>query len=212
MRLLILGATGKTGQEVVRGALEAGHDVTAFVRNPAKLASRESKLRVVVGDVLSGDSLAAAVNNQDAVISTLGTAKGSEQLLARSTKVLVEAAASAGLRRVIMMSSFFMAPDYQPETAVKLLTGIFMKAIVSDKANSERLLRDSNLDWTIVYCVGLTNGPRTGRQRILGVAQAPSLKMKISRADVAAFLLSQLAGTSGIRKNLTIAAGSFSLS
>jgi putative NADH-flavin reductase len=72
MKLLVLGASGKTGSEVVRQALDAGHEVTAFVRDRAKLSITDAGLRVSTGDAMSFDDLRSALQGQDAVISTLG--------------------------------------------------------------------------------------------------------------------------------------------
>src|SRR5476651_635035 len=130
MRLLILGGSRKTRNKDVREALDAGYVVTAFVRNAAKLVSFGSRLKVIASDVFDRDSLSEALVGQDALISTLGTVNSSEQLLLRSTKAIIDGAAATGLRRVIMMSSFFMAPEYKPGVAVKLLTGLFMKGVV----------------------------------------------------------------------------------
>ena len=204
MRILILGATGKTGLQVVKLAVKAGHTVTAYVRSPNKLPKSSPNLRVTRGDVFDEGQLAAAMKEQDAVISTLGSSTGAGDVVARSSQALVEAAGRSGLERVIMMSSFFMAPGYKRGVALKMLTDIVMKKMVRDKAAGEEHLRTSKLEWTIVYCVALTNGPLTRQPRVLGVDEAASLKMKISRADVAQFLLSELSHDDHVRNSVTI--------
>src|SRR3954454_3634767 len=106
MKLLVLGASGKTGSEVVKQALDAGHEVTAFVRDRAKLSITDAGLRVSTGDAMSFDDLRPALQGQDAVISTLGASKSSEKLIASSTEALIKAMHETGVRRVVMMSSF----------------------------------------------------------------------------------------------------------
>ena len=131
MKILVMGASGKTGHEVVRQALAAGHEVTAFVRDPSRLELRAPRMTVATGDARSADDLRRALAEQDAVISALGgTAKGGMArplggkpgggLIEASTAALIEAAGEAGVRRVVMMSTFMLAPNFRcghPEAA-----------------------------------------------------------------------------------------------
>src|SRR4030088_2963552 len=103
MKLLILGATGRTGRLVVEQALAAGHTVTALVRSPEKLSSGNSNLRVVAGEATDTSALSRALEGADAVISTLG---GRGSVIADSTKAIVAAAHHAGVSRVIVLSSW----------------------------------------------------------------------------------------------------------
>lgn len=101
MKFLVLGATGATGGLFIEQALADGHDVTAYVRSPARLAPRE-RLTVIAGDVRDADALAEAMRGADAVISTLGLgrARKPDNLIADSTRAIVEAATRAGISRV----------------------------------------------------------------------------------------------------------------
>jgi putative NADH-flavin reductase len=193
MKLLVLGASGKTGSEVVRQALDAGHEVTAFVRDRAKLSITDAGLRVSIGDAMSFDDLRSALKGQDAVISTLGASKSSEKLIAPSTEALIKAMRETGVKRVVMMSSFLSSPSYKPGGLSKLL-GFATKGMVTDKQAGEARLRQSDLDWTIVYAARLKNGEKTGNYRIVAQGERFGMSNSITRADVADRLLR--AGTS----------------
>src|SRR5258708_398147 len=119
MNILVLGAAGKTGREVVARSRAAGHTVTAFVRDPQKLDTTQGA--VAVGDARRVDDLRNALRGQDAVISTLGSgmqARG--QLIERSTEALVEAMAGAPTRRVVMLSTFAASPTFKAKGVMKL--------------------------------------------------------------------------------------------
>ena len=124
MRVLVIGASGKTGHEVVRQALAAGHEVTAFVRDPSRLQVRDPRLTVVRGDVRSEGDLKRGLAGQDAVISTLGgrakdtmtsplSGKPRGGVMEVSTAALIEAAGEAGVHRVVMLSTFMLAPNFR---------------------------------------------------------------------------------------------------
>jgi uncharacterized protein YbjT (DUF2867 family) len=214
MRLLVLGATGRTGHEVVRQALAAGHDVTAFVRDPARLAVRDSRLSVVTGDVRNTDDLQRALTGQDAVISTLG-GKAKDDLLnslrgkpdrtmRRSSEALIQAAGAAGVRRVVVLSTFMLAANFKAGL-LKPLAPLY-RAMNDDKRVGEQPLKDSPLDWTIVYATRLTDGERSGHERLVPVTETVTPRNTVSRSDVAAFLLAQLHDDAGIRQSLVLTA------
>src|SRR6266508_3707219 len=106
MRILIFGATGGTGRELVAQALQRGHDVTAFVRTPGKLTMVDSRLRVVQGDIQRAESIHAAIPGHDAVLSALGTRSlGPTTLLSDAAREIVATMQLHGLRRIIWESS-----------------------------------------------------------------------------------------------------------
>ena len=191
MNLVVLGATGRSGHLVVEQALAAGHTVTALVRSPQKLAIANSNLRVVKGEVTDTSALASALRGADAVISTLG---GKGPLIADSTAAIVTAAGQTGVRRVVVLSSWFVERD-RLDAVTRLLTGIGMGGVIKDKSVGEQLLRQSDLDWTIVYASLLSDGPATGSPAVLPENANRSMTQRISRADVAAWMIQ--AATSG---------------
>src|ERR1700680_4212655 len=153
MNLLVLGATGRTGSLVVEQALAAGHVVTALVRSPDKLTIRNSNLHVVAGEATDEAAVSRALAGADAVISTLG---GTGSVIADSTAAVVEAARKAGVSRVVVLSSFFVERD-RLDAVTRLLTGVAMGSAIKDKSKGERVLRQSELEWTIVYASVLTD-------------------------------------------------------
>jgi putative NADH-flavin reductase len=215
MRVLVIGASGKTGHEVVRQALAAGHEVTAFVRDPSRLEIREPRLTVVRGDVRSVDDLRRALAGQDAVISTLGgrakdamtrplSGKPSGGVMEASTAALIEAAGEAGVRRVVMLSTFMLAPNFRAGILKPLV--LYYKGMNDDKRAGEKVLKKSPLDWTIVYATRLTDGERSGRERLVPVTESVTPRSNMSRSDAAAFLLAQLENDAAIRKAIVCTA------
>lgn len=192
MKLLVLGATGVTGGLLVERALADGHELIAYVRNPAKLAPREG-LAVVVGDVRDADALTEAMRGRDGVISALGySTMVPGDLIADSTRAIVQAAERSGTRRVVILSAFGVGDSLaKASTIARLMYSTGGKAIYADKAVGERILTSSDLDWTLAYPVRLTNRPPSGKARAIDLADLTRIPgmPKISRADVAAFLL-----------------------
>ena len=199
-KILVLGAAGKTGREVVAQALAAGHTVTAFVRDPGKLGRDD--VAVAVGDARSADDLRRALRGQDAVISTLGSGIDAKQkLIEGSTKALLEAMPSAGVKRLVMLSTFAASPTYKAKGVMKLAS-IVMKGMVADKSAGETLLKRSDTDWTIVYATRLTDEPRSGGSRT--VEGTLTDVGTISRADVADALLSTLSDANSMRHSRVV--------
>jgi len=215
MKILVMGASGKTGHEVVRQALAAGHEVTAFVRDPSRLEVREPRLSVVKGDARNADDLRRALAGQDAVISALGGkakhamarplgGKPSVGVMEASTAALIEAADEAGVRRVVMLSTFMLAPNFRAGILKPL--ALYYKGMNDDKRAGEEALKKSRLDWTIVYATRLTDGERTGRERLVPVTEIVTPRDNVSRSDAAAFLLAQLEDDAAIRKAIVCTA------
>ena len=185
MNLVVLGATGGTGRLVVEQALAAGHSVTALVRSPEKLIISHSRLRVVTGAATETSAISSALEGADAIISTLG---GKGSVIADSTRAIVAAADTTGIRRVVMLSTFAAQRD-RLSAGTRLLTRIVMGAMLKDKNAGEELLRRSDLEWTIVYASVLSNGPTTGSVLVLPDDAKRGMSEKISRADVAAWMV-----------------------
>lgn len=191
MNLVVLGATGRTGRLVVEQALAAGHAVTALVRSPEKLTTSRSRLRVVTGQATDASAVSRALEGADALISTLG---GSGSVIADSTRAIIAAADETGVKRVIVLSTFAADRD-RLGAGTRLLTGLSMGATLKDKSAGEEMLRRSDLEWTIAYASVLSDGPANGSVVVLPDGAKRRLSEKISRADVAAWMLE--AATSG---------------
>jgi len=207
MKILVLGATGATGRQIVEQALERSHQVAAFVRDPGKLAIGNDRLRVITGSI-SDDTraLTEAVRGQNAVISALGVGNSlkSSDLISRSMRAIVPAMESQGVRRLLFVSAFGVGETRRdvpllPRIAQRLL----LADVFADKEAGEDYLRRSSLDWTLIYPAILTNGPRTAKYRVGERLELHGLP-KISRADVADFVLSQIEDATYLRKGVLI--------
>jgi putative NADH-flavin reductase len=203
VNILVFGATGPTGHEVVMQALSRGHAVTAFVRNPQTLSISDERLRVVTGDTTRDEpKIAEAVRGQDAVVSALGRRStfSSDHLIERSMRAIVPAMERAGVRRLILMSAFGVGESRRDAPLVpRIMYRVLLRDIFADKQAGEEHLRRSSLEWTIVYPVLLTDGPLTGSYRVGERLELHGLP-KISRADVAHFILTEMENGAFVRK------------
>ena len=210
MRLLVLGASGGTGRQVVTQGLQQGHTVTALVRHPPeRLGITHDRLRVITGSVTDDDqALADAVADQEAVISALGagTSLKSGGLIAASVPRILAAMETHGVRRLLFTSAYGVGDTRVDLPLVpRILIGLLLRDIYADKTAGEVPLRRSRLDWTLVYPVTLTNGPHTGQYRVgehLALRGVP----RVSRADVADFLLSQIEDRRFLKQGVLISA------
>jgi uncharacterized protein YbjT (DUF2867 family) len=185
MNLVVLGATGRTGRLVVEQALTAGHTVTALVRTPEKLTAGHPNLHLVTGDATDTSAVSSALEGADAVISALG---GKGSVIADSTRAIVAAARKTGVSRVVVLSTFAAERD-RLNGGTRLLTRIGMGAMLKDKSAGEEMLRRSDLEWTIVYASMLSNGPASGSVVVLPEGTRRGLSQKISRADLAEWMV-----------------------
>jgi putative NADH-flavin reductase len=206
MKLLLLGATGPTGRQLLSQALELGHAITALARSPEKL-NAEDHLVVRAGDATDPESLDAAVAGQEAVLSALGVRSPlGDNLIAPSLRALVPAMQQHGVRRLIWLSALGVGQTRdQAPAMLRLPFSTILRRIGRDKAAGEDYLRSSDLEWTLVYPPALTNGPRTGSYRSGETVNVRGLP-RISRADVAEFMLAQLENTAYLRKNAIVTA------
>ena len=207
MQLLVVGATGGTGRQTVEQALQAGHFVTAFVRDPAKLSIQHPNLTLLTGDVLKPETVLPAVRRQDVVICSLGSRPGQQdQAVAEGTRNLIAAMHQAGVQKLFVVSSLGVGTSYEEASLPsKLIIKTLLSGVIAEKEKQEQAVRESGLDWTIVRPTSLTNGPVTGHYRI--GEHLPFSRFdfpRISRADVAAFLLGQLDNDTYRQKAITI--------
>ena len=203
MNLLIFGATGGTGRQLVEQALAQDHTVTAFVRTPAKLALHHTKLRVVPGDVLDAAAVQAVMVGQEAVLSALGAPAGHKvPVRSEGTRHILHAMEQAGVRRFVAVTTLGMGDSQAalPFSYKYLIVPLFLRSVFADSERQEAFIRQSAVEWTIARPATLTNGPRTGQYRHGFPATAKGLKIKISRADVAEFMLRQLHDATYLRQ------------
>lgn len=187
MKLVVLGATGGTGLEIVRRAIESGHSVTAFVRAPERLEPFRDRITIKKGDLLNSAELEQVIKGHDAVLSGFGPrvpiAKTDANLLQQFAVALTSAMLHAGVRRVVVESAAFLFSDSIVPPAY-LLGRLFFPGVVADLSAMEQVFRKSELDWTMVRPPQLTDKPYTGKYRVRE-GHLPRFGFKISRADVA---------------------------
>ena len=195
MRLVILGATGGIGRNLVTKALAAGHDVTAVVRDPDALPVRHERLDVRVADVRDPEALAPVVKGADAVLSALGSrppVKGPVSLLTDAARATLEAMREAGVYRLLTVSAAgaYTEPNDGLFTRwfVKPLLGRLLRYGFADTREADRVVCDADVDWTIVRPPMLTDKPGTGRYRV-GDDNGLKRSYTVPRADVADYML-----------------------
>lgn len=202
MKLLVLGATGGIGLEIVRQAIDHGHTVTALVRSPERLKPFQDRIAIKCGDLLNSSELEQAIAGHDAVLSAFGPrvpiAKSDANLLRDFALALTTAMQQVGVRRVVVVSTSFLFRDsLLPPTY--LVGRLFFRDVMLDSAAMERTIIGSGLDWTIVRPPQLTDKSYTGRYRIRE-GHHPRFGFNISRADVADFFLKTVGDRASERK------------
>ena len=212
MKLTIIAATGGVGRQLLGQALEAGHDVTAVARNPAKLPRvlADQAARIVAADLAAPDPhvLGSAVAGADAVLSALGPHNNSDAgIAAPGTRAIITAMTAAGVRRIVAISASPVGTQASPgrpdpprhdpgdgffmrHVGVRIAKTLFGK-VYEDLALMEDVLRDSGLDWTVLRPPQLTSKPLTGRYRT-AVGRNVRGGRSVPRADVAHYMLSVL--------------------
>jgi putative NADH-flavin reductase len=204
MKIVIFGASGGTGQELVKQALAQGHEVTAFVRDPAKCPERE-RVRVVQGDVLDASAVATAIEGQEAVLSALGSRTlGKSDLLARASANILAGMHAYGVRRLIVLGaagalrSSLKHQGMGRKMFFWLISHTMLKEPLADSAAQQKLIEASDVEYTIVLPPRLLDTPATGKYQVQ-TDGLPRSSFQIARADVAAFMLKQLQDRSFVR-------------
>lgn len=196
MNLLIIGATRGIGFQLLEQALQVGHAVTALVRDAQKMPKQHDRLRVVQGDILALESVQRAMAEQEAVCVTIGIGVTWRPVtvFSQGTSNVLEAMRHQGVRRLICITGIG-AGDSKGHGGILydlFFYPLLLKTIYQDKDRQEALIQDSEVDWTIIRPGFLTNGPLTKKYRVITDLSGVTAG-KISRADVAHFILEELA-------------------
>jgi putative NADH-flavin reductase len=209
MKLTIFGATGATGTSLVQQALTAGHDVTAVVRDPARLAiPARHRLRIVTADVLDAAAISPAVDGEDAVISAVGPGTGASTLRQDSTHSIIQAMQKTGTRRLLIVSGSIVADEGDSPFMRYLLKPLarrtFLRHVCADMRRAEDEIHASNLDWTIMRPPSLTDKAARGTYRTATDRNLPH-GFSISRADLAACMLTLPDNPASVHRHVAIA-------
>ena len=205
MNIVLLGANGRTGRELLVRALSAGDTVTALVRAEGRLAGlSHERLEVHVGSACDPKVLEALLPGQDAVISTLGPrrpTKASAAVYSGSASAIVDAMQGSGVNRLLVTSSALLFPSGRLlDRVLRRLTA----NVVKEARRMEERIRSSSLDWTIVRMGLLTNDAGTGYR--LAEGASPEGGGSVSRAAVACFLLTEARQPAHLRQVVGLSA------
>ncbi|MEU4272996.1 NAD(P)H-binding protein [Streptomyces sp. NPDC026092] len=196
MKLTVFGATGGVGQEIVRQALDAGHEVTAVVRDPARLTVTGDRLEVYRADLTDPGALHGAVAGKDAVLSGIGArSRADAGIAAKLTRSVLASMDAEGVRRLLVVSAAPLGPVPNGQTvvdkAVLAIINSVLKDIYDDLRVMEAEVAASATEWTSVRPPKLTNKPVTGRYRSV-VGGTPPRGRSLARADVAHAMLAMI--------------------
>ena len=203
MNVTIFGSTGGTGKELVKQALAAGHHVTVYVRNPAKLSVTHDRLAVVQGNLDEPDKIRAAVDGADVVLSALGpTSNKPGQPLTEGMRHIVNGMEQQNVSRLMVTTGAGVAdPNDKPQLIGRLFglaLRLFAKHVLADSQGMVSIIRNSELNWTIVRAPRLNDKPGTGQIKVGYAGRGPGTQL--SRADFARFMLEQICDDSWSRK------------
>ncbi|XP_027228588.2 flavin reductase (NADPH) isoform X1 [Penaeus vannamei] len=201
MQLALLGATGKTGGELLKQALEEGHSVTAVVRDPAKITTAHDNLKVVKADVFDESSLAKPFADQDAVVSCLGFPRNPQPVTGytESMKAIVGAMRNANIERIVTMTAWYTDTSVAPRMGFLANWVIvpILRPVLLGMFDMEKFLKEkcSDINYTVVRPPGLGSAPKTGLPMSVEedyIVETGTSFNKTNRSDVAAFMLSCL--------------------
>jgi len=205
MKVLVFGATGGTGQEIVQQSLENGYMVTAFVRDPNQIIIEHENLNLVQGDVFDAKSVANAIQDQDGVFCVLGT--GSDlsfsEVRTVGTKNIIDGMQMYGVKRLVAVTFMGAGDSWNRVPGIlKVLMRTLLKNRLADHESQEAVIRESDMDWTIVRPSRLTDQKYSGRYLFGEDISGKSLS--ICRADVADYSLKALTDNTLVKKTISV--------
>ncbi|MBF4564010.1 NAD(P)-dependent oxidoreductase [Plantibacter sp. VKM Ac-2876] len=195
MKLIIFGATGRTGIHLVEQALAAGHDVVAYIRNPAKLDLRHDRLRVVQGELTDAVAVEDVVRGADAVLATLtpqivGGSKGMP--VAAGTRNIVAAMRTHGVRRLVFSWGPSILIPRSPLMRALSRASYALLRLGPESTEVGEAIRGSDRDWTTVVVTMPHDKPGTGTVRVRTASgSGDRVRLRIARTDLARFMLAQ---------------------
>jgi putative NADH-flavin reductase len=211
MKLTVFGATGRIGEQVVRQGLDAGHKVTAVVRDPARFDVRHPALEVAaVPGLTDPEVLRLALEGSDAAISGVGPrGRKDGPVTSNATHGILGAMEASGVRRLVVVSAVPVGPVPEGESFVNRrillpFIGVFAREVYADLGAMEDEIRRSATEWTIVRPPRYVNKPLTGRYRTVVGGNVPRA-YSIGRADVAHAMLAMLDDPATVRQAVGVA-------
>jgi putative NADH-flavin reductase len=204
MKITIFGASGRTGQQLVRQALEKGHLVTAFVRRPNSLNLQHLNLKIITGNLDDKEKLQESIAGSDACISALGgnsLTRHAVEIVAGVDRI-VTVMEECGVRRFVYLSSIGAGESrfYMPQPIRFFIADVMLRVPLADHNANEKRIAGSSLQWTVIRPGGLTDGPKTGNLKHGSEKIVLKGNANISRSNVASFMLEQPEDTTYISK------------
>lgn len=192
--ILVLGASGSVGRLIVAEARERGLAVTAQTRDPHRLAGLDAAGQIVALDPTDGAALAATLPGHDAVIFALGDRRRGTTLFSDATRALLPAMQTAGVRRLIAITGVGAGETRGHGGFLydRVIFPLFTRSLYADKDVQEKLIEGSGLDWTIVRPAPFSDTPAPGPLQVLTRIEPDTKLRRITRAEVAGFVLDQV--------------------
>lgn len=193
MKLIVFGATGTIGTQLVRQALNQNHSVTAFARRARSIEFKHKNLKLISGNVLDPEKVKNAVYGHKAVMVALGAGRQGN-IRSEGTRNIIQAMEQSGVNRLVCLSTLGAGDSRNNLNFFwkHIMFGLFLRKAYADHQLQEEYIRNSSLTWTIVRPGAFTNGERTEKYKHGFSSKEKNLRLKISRADVADFMLKQL--------------------
>ena len=194
MKIIIFGSTGSVGRHLVEQALKMGHGVTAFARNPYALDVEHENLKLVAGDAHDPVSVSQAMNGHDVVLVTLGSSSLSSRVRSIGTFNIIKAMKVNGIKRLICQSTLGVGASRENLNFFwkYLMFGFILRKPYDDHVVQEALVQQSKLNWTIVRPSSFTDELNLGDFKQGFGPNERGLSLKISRSEVASFMLQQV--------------------
>jgi len=194
MKLAVFGGTGRTGQHVVKHALDAGHEVVALARTPSKFEMTHDSLTVVQGDVLDENAVNQVVTGADAVISALAPPNNKpEFVMSRGVELILNAMKAHDVPRIVLATGAGVRdPKDNPkfiDHVIGFLLNVISKNVAEDSRRTVERIRNSDREWVVVRAPMLTDDPAKGD---LTVGYVGDINPRLSREDFAKFMLEQV--------------------
>lgn len=192
MKIAVFGGTGGTGQRIIKRCVETGYHINALVRNPIRLGDVSNQTKIFVGNVLDYKKVHETIEGTDAVVVTLGSRSDSpDNTVSEGTQNIIKAMIALNIRRLVVVTSLGVGDSKdQVPLAFKMVMRTLMRKIIADKEQQEQFVQASDLDWVIIRPGELSNDP-PANEYIVGT-DSSIMAGKISRADVAGFVLQNL--------------------
>lgn len=203
MKMIVFGASGRTGQAFVQQALHSGHHITAFVRNPSKLPFSDNYLTIIKGDATNKTDVASAIQGHDAVVSCLGAnGLGKTSILSDMAMNIIDGMKTHEVERIVYVASagiYKEIPGLSGFLAMKIL-----RNVLADHRRAVDYIATADLDWTVARPMRLDEGELTKKYR-MSIDNVPKNGNVISRDDVAHFILESIEKQNYIKQSVGLA-------